>query len=456
MSAQPLSQQISTPPTHTACGLIAATALLLSVFLFSTSAQADSHEDFVTTWVMPEGDDLVLTFPGEGTYTLDCGASDAASGAGGSPSTCTYLSAATYTVRASKGITRFHLNNEGDKQKLTEVTQWGAAVWTTMNGAFRGASALRTVDTTNPPDLTIVTGMYQMFSGASLFNSDISGWNVSKVTEMSDMFQGATAFNQDIGRWDVSKVNNMWSMFQSATQFNGDISDWDVSKVGDMSQMFDAATRFNRDIGNWDVSRVTGADDMFKAPSVFSQNLGRWYVKDSPASATPTLQAQSSRLKRTTIYELVNGAEGADNSAFDLTEAGVLSLKTDAPTKTYSLRISISGSGVFGTDNEVAIIVTSSDSDDGTRVYAIEVPLDGGATDTTDATDASLRTLAFRPADVTLDSAFDSDTFTYTTSVANSVGELAIIPTANNSGAIIKVGKRARLERLSTAVMPVG
>ena len=90
----------------------------------------------------------------------------------------------------------------------------------------------------------------------SNFNQDISSWDVSNVTRMGEMFSGATSFNQDLSNWDVSNVTDMRSMFLGATAFNGDISAWDVSQVTDMSYIFFNALSFNQDIGGWDVSNV--------------------------------------------------------------------------------------------------------------------------------------------------------------------------------------------------------
>ena len=50
-----------------------------------------------------------------------------------------------------------------------------------------------------------------MFSGATVFNSDIGSWN---VTDMKSMFQGATAFESDISNWTVSKVQDMNYMME--------------------------------------------------------------------------------------------------------------------------------------------------------------------------------------------------------------------------------------------------
>jgi len=82
----------------------------------------------------------------------------------------------------------------------------------------------------------------------SVFNGDISNWDVSNVTNMRSMFWHSV-FNGDISNWSVSNVTNMRDMF-SKSVFNGDISNWNVSNVTNMRCMF-YNSKFNVDISNW-------------------------------------------------------------------------------------------------------------------------------------------------------------------------------------------------------------
>jgi surface protein len=162
-----------------------------------------------------------------------------------------------------------------DNEKLLSIEQWGDIQWRSMNKAFY--RCLNLVDnTTDSPDLSLVTDMSFMFSYVSKINQDISSWNVSSVTNMGSMFHRAVSFNQDIRKWDVSSVTNMSGMFAN-TVFNQDIGDWNVSSVNDMGGMFYGASYFNQDISRWDVSSVTDLSGMF-ASTNFNQDINDWDV----------------------------------------------------------------------------------------------------------------------------------------------------------------------------------
>ena len=234
---------------------------------------------FITKWTTTVANESITipTFSGE-TYDYDIDWGDGTTEVSKTgDATHTYTNPGTYTVEITGAFPRIYFNNSGDKDKLMTIEQWGAQVWSSMSGAFRGCSNLEVV-ATDAPDLSQVDAMASMFRGCKSFNTNINNWNVSNVTNMSGMFREASSFNQDIGDWNVSKVTNMSEMFTFATAFNQDISDWNVSKVTNMSFMFQLAPNFNQDIGGWDVSKVTNMREMLSGTNRFNQNLGSWDI----------------------------------------------------------------------------------------------------------------------------------------------------------------------------------
>ena len=84
--------------------------------------------------------------------------------------------------------------------------------------------------------------------------------DTSLMTDMSSMF-AYSLFNGDISKWDMSKVKDMFCMFYHA-DFNGDISKWDVSSAKSMRSMFEGS-KFNQDISNWKINKDCVTYNMF-------------------------------------------------------------------------------------------------------------------------------------------------------------------------------------------------
>jgi surface protein len=72
----------------------------------------------------------------------------------------------------------------------------------------------------------------------------------TNMTDMAYMFQGASNFNQDISGWDVTSVTNMYSMFRSAYELNQDLSDWCV-----LNRITREPLNFDASAVNWSLPR---------------------------------------------------------------------------------------------------------------------------------------------------------------------------------------------------------
>ena len=197
---------------------------------------------------------------------------------------------ASITIDPSSIVTTFGAIGWPGVDRLVSVatsnpTTWGfGSSLTSLAHLFDVAFGLTSVPTNIPPSVTNLSGL---FINASIFNQDISSWDVSNITFMDEMFAGATSFNQDISSWDVSSVQNTSNMFASATAFNNGsltddeahpLTDWDTGSVIIMSGMFASASSFNQDIGSWDTTSTILMEGMFYGATIFNQDIGGWDI----------------------------------------------------------------------------------------------------------------------------------------------------------------------------------
>lgn len=296
---------------------------------------------FVTTWQTDGSNNIIIPLTG-GSYdfTIDWGdgTTETKTGTPGNISH-TYSTAGVKTVsitpNIATGFPRIYVNHFGNRNLLQTIESWGSGQWgASVDRTFYGAANLE-VNATDIPDFSATTNFQymflncssvtgtngftnwtlntnptatisfsNMFQSATLFNGDISNWDVSRVNTFDNMFNNAASFNQNIGSWNVANATNMSSMFRNADAFNIDISAWDVSLVTNMTEMFSYNDLFNKNLSNWNVSSVTNMNfmffraanfnsplnwgnktgnvtnmsGMFKEAVVFNQDIGNWDV----------------------------------------------------------------------------------------------------------------------------------------------------------------------------------
>jgi surface protein len=146
------------------------------------------------------------------------GKSDSISSYSDTAATHTYSTSGEYSLIITGTLKGFSFDNSGDRLKLIEIKQWGCLKLGDNGAYFSGCENL-TISASDALDRTETKVMKNAFHGCSSIAAipSLNGWDMSNVTDMSGMFSGATAFNQNIGNWNVYKTTDMSVMFKGAT-----------------------------------------------------------------------------------------------------------------------------------------------------------------------------------------------------------------------------------------------
>ena len=193
-------------------------------------------------------------------------------------------------TRASSLESMFSVASAFNNGGSNTIQSWTAPLCTNFNSMFFNAVAFNQplpdlVKSNNLPDTMPPTfcTLVAVFGGATLFNGDLSGWNLSKVSAMNQLFSVCTSFNNtSISDWTAPLCTTFANMFDNCV-FNQPINNLvNTSGVSscDLSAMFQGTSQFNQEIHTWDLTNVTSMARMFYGNTVFNNDsLQNWSPK---------------------------------------------------------------------------------------------------------------------------------------------------------------------------------
>ncbi|WP_298311463.1 BspA family leucine-rich repeat surface protein [uncultured Aquimarina sp.] len=267
-----------------------------------------TDEAFITTWLVTDGDEVIIPIFGSYTYNynIDWGDGTVEYGLTAQASHI-YTTGDTYEVKITGEFPALFFHESGSRLKLQTIEQWGTQQWRRLINGFSTCVNLK-LNADDVPDLSLIDSTGSMFEGCtnfedlkdqignwdmsnitlisrmfnecSIFNENISDWTFTKLTRAVHTFRNATSFNQDISNWDMSQVDDMEGMFLRAKAFNQPIGNWTLNEVGYMTSFLEEASSFNQDLSNWNMSEVYDIRYMFYAASSFNQDLSSWDISN--------------------------------------------------------------------------------------------------------------------------------------------------------------------------------
>ena len=93
----------------------------------------------------------------------------------------------------------------------------------------------------------------------------IESWDISNLKYIQGIFYSSQPVESDLSGWDVSKVTNM-GLSMGVGDVNPNINNWDVSNVTDMRGFFSGNSVSHiegMDLSGWDVSKVTNCNNFY-------------------------------------------------------------------------------------------------------------------------------------------------------------------------------------------------
>jgi hypothetical protein len=224
----------------------------------------------------------------------------------------TYSTAGTYEIKISNAITRIFVNSGGDKLKITDVSNWGTAAWSTMAYAFRSCENM-TITATDVPNFSSCTSIAYMLANCVFASLSCANWDVSTITDANNMFAFNGNINPDVATWNTSALQNFSNMFNRVYSFKRDLSSWDFEAATNLTAMFIVV-----DIN--ETGTTTNYDALLN--SIASQAVNN-SLTFSGGTSKYSSAGETARWQLIAVHDSANAdASGTDKSTYDDEAAG--------------------------------------------------------------------------------------------------------------------------------------
>lgn len=206
----------------------------------------DGNSDIITAWNQSE---VTHTYSSSGTYTI------------------------TITQNALNSLVGWQFNNGGDRNKITDIENWGALNIST-SGAFYGCENLD-ISALDAPTIsaTDMTNAFRLCN--SLTTPNFSLFDTSSVTNWTGCFRSLTSFNGNLSNWAIK--GNAFRMFDGCTAYTGfGANTWNTTGLTSAQNMLTNCALFAGDISNIDMSSCTNITNMLFNCDAFDYSLANW------------------------------------------------------------------------------------------------------------------------------------------------------------------------------------
>ena len=147
-----------------------------------------------------------------------------------------------------------------------DLSNWNTQAMTSINGMFRGCSALQSIDVSNWNTQSLTNGNTFVYGCSSLQSLDVSNWNTQALTNGYYMFAICSSLQSlDVSNWNTQALTNANGMFTVCSSLQSlDVSNWNTQALTNTDSMFRGCSAIKLlDFRKAKFNKVTNARFMF-------------------------------------------------------------------------------------------------------------------------------------------------------------------------------------------------